>query len=113
MDNLVSWALAHHNTWKKKYLDKKVSVQTSEGTFSDLNCTMITPGTFINAQGVRTQTNHFQFLFNKAEIQFDLTRGAKITAQGQVYEIIIDRNAQTSFDDPELKVITVSAKLCS
>lgn len=111
--NLISWAMEHHNQWKRNYLDSTVTVHAAEGTFVNIGCTVISPGSFINAQGLRVNTNHFRFLFNKAEVQFTIQRGVKIEYNGATYEVIIDGGSLDTPDDPMNKVITVPAKKCS
>jgi hypothetical protein len=110
VSNLISWAMDFHNQWKKDYLDTGVTVHAVEGTFTSVGCTVISPGSFINAQGIRVNTNHFRFLFNKAEVLFTIQRGVRIEYQGATYEVIIDGGSLNTPDDPMDKVITVTAK---
>lgn len=110
MNNLISWAMEYHNQWKRQYLDSLVTVHAVEGTFTNIGCTVISPGSFINAQGIRENTNHFRFLFNKAEVQFTIQRGVKIEYNGETYQVIIDGGSLNTPDDPMDKVITVAAR---
>jgi hypothetical protein len=76
---------------------------------------VIEPETTINSQGIRTRTDKTLFIIDTVLLsELVIRRGVRINRSGKLYEVIIDNNTPTYFNDANGNETVIPAKLiCS
>ena len=109
--NILSEGIAWFENERKKHVVEPITIRTAEGEVSVL-ASVIAPESEVNATGVKVRADMYVFLVNAATISsVKISRGVQILRKGKMYEVIIERNQISDFNDPDNKVVAIQAQL--
>jgi hypothetical protein len=114
MTNFQSWGLNWFNQVRNRYMTEPLVIIHAAGTLP-VQGSVIEPETTINSQGIRTRTDKTLFIINTQSLSgLVIRRGVRISRNGVLYEVIIDKDTPTYFNDPNRIDTVIPAKLiCS
>jgi len=112
--NFQSWGLNWFTQVRNKYMTEPLVIIYAAGS-RPVKGSVIEPETTINSQGIRTRTDKTLFIIDTALLSgLVIRRGMRINRSGTLYEVIIDNNTPTYFNDPNRNETVIPAKLiCS
>jgi hypothetical protein len=112
--NYQSWGLNWFNQVRNKYMTEPLVIIHAAGSKA-VKGSVIEPETTINSQGIRTRTDKTLFIIDTALLsELVIRRGVRISRSGKLYEVIIDNNTPTYFNDANGNETVIPAKLiCS
>ena len=112
--NYQTWGLNWFNQIRNKYMTEVIVITTAEGTRS-VRGSVIEPETTVNSEGIRVRSDKTLFIVNTKDLTgLIIRRGIQITRNGVLYEVIIDRDTPTYYNDPNKNELVIPAKMkCS
>jgi hypothetical protein len=109
--NLISKGVEWFEARRQRHCVETVTIKTASSELTVL-ASVVEPESEVNATGVKVRANTYVFLINHATIaSLDISRGVRIFRKGQMYEVVIERNLLTDFNDPDNKVIALQTQL--
>lgn len=114
MANFQSWGLNWFNTQRNEHMVEDLSIVHSGGTLP-VQGSVIDPESTVNSQGLRVKSDKARIIVNTADISgVTLRRGVKILRGSDTYEVIIDRDEPSYFNDPnKIETVIPVRLLCS
>lgn len=112
--NFQTWGLNWFNQVRNRYMTEPLVIIHAAGS-ETVQGSVIEPETTVNLQGIRTRTDKTLFIIDTASLSgLAIRRGVRISRSGVLYEVIIDNNTPTYFNDVNRNETVIPAKLiCS
>lgn len=114
MSNFQSWGLEWFNAQRNEHMVEALTIVHSGGSLA-VQGSVIDPETTVNAEGIRVRSDKGRIIVNDADVSaITIRRGVKILRGSKVYEVIIDRDNPTYYNDANnIELVIPVRLLCS
>ena len=114
MSNYQSWGLEWFNAQRNEHMVEPLTIVHSGGSLP-VQGSVIDPETTVNAEGIRTISDKGRIIVNSSDVtSIVIRRGVKILRGTKTYEVIIDRDNPTYYNDANnIELVIPVRMLCS